>query len=498
MNYLQMYPGLNDFADVLESVPLAIISDLTRLKEAVAKEGDLGANLSAQVSKYFSTHDTQSLDGLETLLDKLIPTLVEKMQVAAKASECLQREMDRLNTDYKLICDNEIPELVQKDPNDAAFLEIVPIEKQASARAQARREARESREARRQAQQESRSGSRTGTPAQSGTDAPKRRGRGAAADKRAADRRTTRGEHTNANHGADLESDYDRDSRKRAPRAKPQPAASKTELLMKPEHTNTEAANSPIHPVVQPIEPQHYDHIQNQPPTPQPAPPAQLEPQQPLIHTPLAQPAQLGQLGQLGQPTNANQFGQPPNLREPVHLPHQNPPVQPEYTTQLSPLRPVVQPVQPGTQTANSAQNEAGTGDQIGISAFNQHEQYTPAPLNQPDVKNETEPVHVNLGPGAPGIPGAVLPPVVMPVARALLPESGPGLDQQGVKRKHSAMLGSEPTYCYCERASFGEMVGCDGPNCEREWFHLGCIGLTALPKGQWFCTECRAKLRRK
>ncbi|ODQ65302.1 hypothetical protein NADFUDRAFT_12552, partial [Nadsonia fulvescens var. elongata DSM 6958] len=49
----------------------------------------------------------------------------------------------------------------------------------------------------------------------------------------------------------------------------------------------------------------------------------------------------------------------------------------------------------------------------------------------------------------------------------------------------------TEPVYCYCEQVSFGEMVGCDGPNCKREWFHLPCIGLAAPPKGQWFCEEC-------
>ncbi|KAK2607645.1 hypothetical protein N8I77_006308 [Diaporthe amygdali] len=39
-----------------------------------------------------------------------------------------------------------------------------------------------------------------------------------------------------------------------------------------------------------------------------------------------------------------------------------------------------------------------------------------------------------------------------------------------------------EPTYCYCERVSFGQMVGCDGEHCKREWFHLGCVGLKVAP----------------
>jgi inhibitor of growth protein 4 len=54
----------------------------------------------------------------------------------------------------------------------------------------------------------------------------------------------------------------------------------------------------------------------------------------------------------------------------------------------------------------------------------------------------------------------------------------------------------NEPTYCICQRVSFGEMVGCDNPECRREWFHFECVGLSATPGGRWLCPECSA-LRR-
>lgn len=41
-----------------------------------------------------------------------------------------------------------------------------------------------------------------------------------------------------------------------------------------------------------------------------------------------------------------------------------------------------------------------------------------------------------------------------------------------------------EPTYCYCNNVSYGEMVGCDSDGCVREWFHLECVGLKVAPKG--------------
>ncbi|OQO13362.1 hypothetical protein B0A48_01590 [Cryoendolithus antarcticus] len=54
----------------------------------------------------------------------------------------------------------------------------------------------------------------------------------------------------------------------------------------------------------------------------------------------------------------------------------------------------------------------------------------------------------------------------------------------------------SEPKYCYCQRGSYGAMVGCDNPKCEREWFHLGCTDLERMPgeEESWYCEGCRPR----
>ena len=74
-----------------------------------------------------------------------------------------------------------------------------------------------------------------------------------------------------------------------------------------------------------------------------------------------------------------------------------------------------------------------------------------------------------------------------------------------------------EPRYCLCNRVSFGTMIGCEnvdvstpstrvigiGRNvlryekCEKEWFHLECVGLTEIPPRttKWYCPECRVTL---
>ncbi|KAI7906496.1 uncharacterized protein BX663DRAFT_483231 [Cokeromyces recurvatus] len=56
----------------------------------------------------------------------------------------------------------------------------------------------------------------------------------------------------------------------------------------------------------------------------------------------------------------------------------------------------------------------------------------------------------------------------------------------------------NEPLYCYCSQVSFGEMLACDNPECEIEWFHLECVGLKTPPKGKWYCKNCAPDLKKK
>ncbi|WYZ40580.1 hypothetical protein EsH8_IV_000921 [Colletotrichum jinshuiense] len=55
----------------------------------------------------------------------------------------------------------------------------------------------------------------------------------------------------------------------------------------------------------------------------------------------------------------------------------------------------------------------------------------------------------------------------------------------------------NEPRYCDCNRVSFGEMIACDNENCDKEWFHLECVGMTHIPARttKWYCPDCRVRL---
>jgi Histone-lysine N-methyltransferase NSD-like, PHD zinc finger 1 len=96
--------------------------------------------------------------------------------------------------------------------------------------------------------------------------------------------------------------------------------------------------------------------------------------------------------------------------------------------------------------------------------------------------------------------PIRVIPPLSAPPSHATTPTP------RDKKRKATSSLRRDSTediaadedsqtYCFCQQVSFGEMVACDNDGCEREWFHLPCVGLSSPPQGTWFCEECVVKM---
>ena len=46
--------------------------------------------------------------------------------------------------------------------------------------------------------------------------------------------------------------------------------------------------------------------------------------------------------------------------------------------------------------------------------------------------------------------------------------------------------------YCYCHGPEKGSMIACDNSECKIEWFHNKCLKLKSIPRGKWYCPECR------
>lgn len=55
-----------------------------------------------------------------------------------------------------------------------------------------------------------------------------------------------------------------------------------------------------------------------------------------------------------------------------------------------------------------------------------------------------------------------------------------------------------QPHSCYNHQFpctfTAGDMIGCDNEECEIEWFHYPCVGLSQAnkPTGRWYCPYCR------
>jgi len=49
--------------------------------------------------------------------------------------------------------------------------------------------------------------------------------------------------------------------------------------------------------------------------------------------------------------------------------------------------------------------------------------------------------------------------------------------------------------YCFCQKLSYGEMIACDNPDCNYQWFHLPCVNLKPPLPDNWYCSECVTKV---
>ena len=57
-----------------------------------------------------------------------------------------------------------------------------------------------------------------------------------------------------------------------------------------------------------------------------------------------------------------------------------------------------------------------------------------------------------------------------------------------------SSQSESRTTWCYCNGEEEGKMIACDDDQCLIQWFHTSCLKITNVPKGKWFCPDCRKK----
>lgn len=54
--------------------------------------------------------------------------------------------------------------------------------------------------------------------------------------------------------------------------------------------------------------------------------------------------------------------------------------------------------------------------------------------------------------------------------------------------------LSDEIKWCYCKGDDEDEMICCDNESCPIQWFHTACLKITHIPKGNWYCPNCRKR----
>ncbi|KAA1471424.1 hypothetical protein DENSPDRAFT_837414 [Dentipellis sp. KUC8613] len=110
-------------------------------------------------------------------------------------------------------------------------------------------------------------------------------------------------------------------------------------------------------------------------------------------------------------------------------------------------------------------------------------------------------------GPNWAGPTHAMLEGPGMPVARSVVPPAtalvGPGIDggattDAGEPGELDGEGDDGKRYCWCNMPSYGEMIACDMPGCEREWFHVGCLQLETPPGDTWYCEACLKKKNKR
>ncbi|KAI0323064.1 hypothetical protein OF83DRAFT_1047997 [Amylostereum chailletii] len=169
----------------------------------------------------------------------------------------------------------------------------------------------------------------------------------------------------------------------------------------------------------------------------------------------------------------------------------------------------VAQPAQPAARTNGRSSGSAKKRNRGAASTPTETNGARDLPLGPPAATHPSLPTPF-MAVTAPAWNGPVHPKLEgpgMPIARNIpIPLVGPGVAApsvvepvvQDADADADAEADDGKLYCWCNGPSFGDMIGCDDSDCEREWFHLSCLGLQVAPKDEWFCDGCKNKAKNK
>ena len=66
-------------------------------------------------------------------------------------------------------------------------------------------------------------------------------------------------------------------------------------------------------------------------------------------------------------------------------------------------------------------------------------------------------------------------------------------LSKYFTENKNHSLVNTENVLCFCQMGEDGDdMIQCDNKNWKIIWFHQKCVRIKQIPKGNWYCSECR------
>lgn len=117
------YLAINDFADAIQAFPQDLVRQFTLLKEIDAKCASAQAELDARIKAYLeelesllAKEKTSRLEAIKALFVANYPCYEEKMTIANLATDMVAKHMERINGNFEMIAENEIPKVVKYGP----------------------------------------------------------------------------------------------------------------------------------------------------------------------------------------------------------------------------------------------------------------------------------------------------------------------------------------------------------------------------------------------
>ena len=64
-----------------------------------------------------------------------------------------------------------------------------------------------------------------------------------------------------------------------------------------------------------------------------------------------------------------------------------------------------------------------------------------------------------------------------------------------------SSQLGTQDPSCWCycgldDDQVDSDLIGCDNQLCQVKWFHTACLQLDIIPRGKWYCPDCKSQFK--